>query len=529
MSATEPEYSGPMPPFAYDGQVGEEKLGELLAVGAEHSYLDFKTELDLKDPTKKLDFIKDCAAMMNLPRGGYLVIGAHDDGTPAKGFEAPTKEMFDSAALTEMVKGYVDAPIDIRAQVHTLRLKGVYASMAVIYVAPPADGMPAVTSKAGTAQSQGGGRIHRFDRGVIFTREGSSNVPVSHRTWGNVLANFRQQQRAESRQDVDALIRRTLQMMGSGAAPPRVLPLLNMDSITFSEAVVSNLRDGSTNVLRRFLITGKNAYLNSASDVGRKTALNKITAVAVEALLLSDIAAVEYAMDALFVLYESHLVDPTRTGGKPGAQPMWLDIILHTMVIGAAAVRGGMYEAIPTIALRRVGDEKYSYRSWIRHGLTEAARAGLFVRAGESSKGGNLIALSSELMVENPTFWPDIQGFSASDPTAAFVDSLCQFDFLWCCLSVANVGEGPLSASFYPSCSAYHQSRILPLFRRLEAEPKIRNAVFGDIPEPQIANAIITVIEMAYRQSWDYGGWWDSPSDLPTNGWTKKTATPIDT
>ncbi|MFP3637008.1 helix-turn-helix domain-containing protein, partial [Bacillus sp. SIMBA_033] len=89
----------PTSPFTYDGKVGEEKLGELLALGAEKPDLDFKAELDLGNPAKKLDFIKDCAAMMNLPRGGYLVIGANDDGTPAQNATAPTKEMFDSGAL----------------------------------------------------------------------------------------------------------------------------------------------------------------------------------------------------------------------------------------------------------------------------------------------------------------------------------------------------------------------------------------------------------------------------------------------
>lgn len=111
------------------------------------------------------------------------------------------------------------------------------------------------------------------------------------------------------------------------------------------------------------------------------------------------------------------------------------------MAVGAAAVRGGMYEAIPTIVLRRIGDETYSYRSWIRHGLTEASRANLFVRSGESLKGGNLIAYSSELLLEYPELRPDVQLAENSDFSEAFLDSLCQFDFLWCCLSLASVAE----------------------------------------------------------------------------------------
>ncbi|TLM73139.1 helix-turn-helix domain-containing protein [Pseudarthrobacter sp. NamB4] len=93
MSETAPEPAGPARAFTFDGQVSEEKLAELLALGAEHSSLDFKKELNLNEPLKKLDFIKDCAAMMNQPHGGYLVIGANDDGTPAPGYLAPTKDV----------------------------------------------------------------------------------------------------------------------------------------------------------------------------------------------------------------------------------------------------------------------------------------------------------------------------------------------------------------------------------------------------------------------------------------------------
>lgn len=50
------------------GQVGEEKLVELLAAGTEFASLDFKRELDLRNKVKKMDFIEDCAAIVNLPR-----------------------------------------------------------------------------------------------------------------------------------------------------------------------------------------------------------------------------------------------------------------------------------------------------------------------------------------------------------------------------------------------------------------------------------------------------------------------------
>ena len=524
MSESESGMPGPLPPFAYDGKVGEEKLGELLGLGAEKPYLDFKRELDLGDPKKKLDFIKDCAAMMNLPRGGYLVIGANDDGTPAQGAIPPTKEMFDSAALTQIVGGYVDAPVDIRSQVHTLLVQGSQACMAVIYIAPPADGIPAVMSKTGSLSSPSGGKIYRFHEGSVFTRMGTTNALVTHQTWRQVLSNFRDYERADARHDSDELLRRVVQGFGTAAAPTPVVPDLGMDASTFTESVRAGLIQNNERIIRRFLVTAKAAYLSTVNDEERATTLNRIAAVAVEAIALGDQFVVKHAMDTLFELYQTQLVDPYRTEGKPGAPARWLEITLRTMAVGAAAVRNGMYDVIPAIVLRRIGDDTYSYRSWIRHGLTEASRANLLLRSEESGKGGNLIAFSADLLLENPELRPDIQSDPSSDPVDAFVDSLCQFDFLWCCLSLASVGDGPASAAFYPSCSAYHQHRVMPIVHRLESEPRTRAEVFGNVPDHQIADAILGVINLAHSQSWNYGGWWSGVEDLPSNGWIRKNA-----
>jgi predicted HTH transcriptional regulator len=185
------ENTEPLQPFACDGRIGEEKLFELLGVGGEYPALDFKRELDLNNSGKKLDFIKDCAAMMNLPRGGYLIVGAEDNGTPARYVDALSKEMFDSARLTQLVKGYVDGAVDIRSQVHNVEIQKTSASFALIYVAPPADGIPAIMSKNGVVAGERGNKPV-FHQGMVFTREGTTNALVRHQTWNQVLHNLRE-------------------------------------------------------------------------------------------------------------------------------------------------------------------------------------------------------------------------------------------------------------------------------------------------------------------------------------------------
>ncbi|MFZ3415667.1 helix-turn-helix domain-containing protein [Arthrobacter sp. 3Tela_A] len=507
-------------PFACDGQVGEEKLVELLAAGAEFPSLDFKRELDLGSKGKKMDFIKDCAAMMNLPRGGYLVVGAEDDGTPAIGIDPPTKEMFDSGRLAQTVKGYVDAAVDIRAQVHTIMIRGQSACMAVIYIGPPADGIPAIMSKDGVSKSPSNGApIIHFRVGSVYTREGTTNALVRHQTWAQILENFRDQERVAARADVDSLIRRVVQMMGTGTNPVSIIPDLAMDPSTFTEAIHTVLDAQNHSALKRFLVTAKGSYRGSDNDEGRILALNRIAAVAAEAVIVKDLKAIEQASDTLFELYKSYLIEPTQTAGRAGAEARWLEITLRIMAIGAAAVREDMYEAIPTLVLRKIGDDTYSYRSWIRHGLTMASRVNLFADVQGTSRGGGIIALSSEIMLEYQELRPDILDADKNSLNEASLDSLCQFDFIWCCLSLAS-DDRQLSASFYPSCSAYHQDRVMPAAQRLDNDEDARQAVFGDLPDKVIASSIYAVLEYAQGQSWNYGGFWRGVSDLAPEGYT---------
>jgi hypothetical protein len=274
------------------------------------------------------------------------------------------------------------------------------------------------------------------------------------------------------------------------------------------------------------LVAAKSTYLQGEGEEQRTVALNRIAAVAAEAVIVGDIAVVKLAMDVLSSLYESYLLTPGRTAGKQGAQAKWLDIILRVMAVGAAAVRNGLYGALPTIVLRSIGDNVYSYRSWIRHALTEASRANLLVRSDEADKGENLIAMSAALLRHSPDLRPDMQIADDGESDEIFLDSLCQFDFLWCCLSLASNEDESSSAAYYPSCAAYHQHRIMPALQTIENKPEIRAEIFGDISNQRIADSILEVVDMAKGQSWNYGGWWGGRREMDPSGWTLKMATP---
>ena len=105
-------------PVVVDGRVDDEKLGELMAIGAEHDELDFKAFVDVSGGRQKLNFVKDCIAMMNTPAGGYIAVGLDGHGSPAKSQAVIDTARFDPADLASLVESYVDAPVTIRTGVH---------------------------------------------------------------------------------------------------------------------------------------------------------------------------------------------------------------------------------------------------------------------------------------------------------------------------------------------------------------------------------------------------------------------------
>ena len=92
-------------------------------------------------------------------------------------------------------------------------------------------------------------------------------------------------------------------MVGTSGAPPLIVPDLAMDAPTFADALSRTLTEGDARTLRKFLAVAKNSYLQGKNEEHRSTALNRIAAVAVEALVVGDMPAVNLAMDVLFDLY----------------------------------------------------------------------------------------------------------------------------------------------------------------------------------------------------------------------------------
>lgn len=507
-----------MPVIVVDGRTDREKLVELLGVGAEQTALDFKATLDLREKVSKqsLDFVKDAISMGNLPRGGYIVIGVDDRGSPAHDQEPLVVDQFDSANLRAKIGRYVDAPVEVTSQVHELHGRAVV----LVYVAPNPDGLPVPTKQVGQYDKGDRTMVTVFNEGEVFVREGTSNVVLRFQHWPQLLGRYREHIQEEARRDIDDLVRRVAEGLRVNPGVVQLDP--GMDDDTLTEALLSALEAGGPAPRVRQFLHGR-AQAASAPDEDspetRLRALDQISLVACQAALYQADDVFGQAIDALWRVYNSQ-----RTAGGnevPARASRFLDIAVRVLAIGALCVRQEAWHLLRTLASRPLDDYGYVWGSWLRHAVTMASRAGVF-RRSDQPEGGQAISMSRALALITPGLRPDYPADAALPPLGELAEndwllnSLCQFDLWWCLLSVADMPEGASpSGAFFPSCAALNQWRAQPTLDHIAGDEEVRRRAFGAAGDADIADAIQLVVEMAVTQSHNYGGWWSGLNANP--------------
>lgn len=186
-----------------DGRTDREKLVELMRQG-EQTELEFKSTLDLKDRQKpdRLNFVKDVVALSNLPKGGYMLIGVKDDGTPV-GMGDDSQDDWDGAYLQNIVRPYVEGQIRIMSQIHVLD----QGAVVLLYIAAHGDGFPVPFSKQGEYTPKGDKRQKRvFDVGELLVREGAQNVHLRHAHWPTLLEQHDEMIRRQATERLDSFL-----------------------------------------------------------------------------------------------------------------------------------------------------------------------------------------------------------------------------------------------------------------------------------------------------------------------------------
>lgn len=506
-----------------DGRTDEEKLLELLATGTEETELDFKATVDLSRGSSRsvLEFVKDAIAMANLPSGGYLIVGVDNRGNPAHEEQRVQVAQFDSAMLRTRIAKYVDAPVHVVAQPHVVDGRDVV----LIYVRPNESGLPVPIKAMGQYDDGTGAMKTVFSEGEVLIREGTSNVRLRYAHWDTLLSRYRDRVRAEARTEVDQLISRlTAQMSRHDQHGTSVLLDVGMDDDALISAIPAAFELTTPIAMNRFLNAAMHVVAGESDIVMSKDrALDLIAAVACQAALFDRPAEFTTAVEALWSAYQATPVpgDAVRLSGQDAEHAAHeLDVILRVFAVGATVVRTRRWSMLRTLVDRPVSTgQHYVYGTWLWHAIVQASRANLLLDEHGAERGGQVLSLVRRLVASTPLLRPDhgpratVTAWEALADNDWILNSLCQFDVLWCILAEA-LGRG--HTQFYPSCAAFHQYRSQPVFEEMVNNADARRDTFGALTDGQIAGAIAAVLEFAVGQSHHYGGWWGGTKESPT-------------
>jgi hypothetical protein len=487
-----------------DGRTDRDKLDELLRA-SEGTRLDFKENLDLANPKDKLSLVKDLVAMSNRPGGGFILVGVDDSGKLSSQAGTLDRRSFDGANLRQVVGSFTEGEFEIHSQVHEVDDKEVI----LIAVEGHRDGLPVPMSKIGQydkPQSSGKPRSTVvFREGEVLLREGSENVTLKHHHWAGLLQARDQLIREQAQEAANQLMAVFVSQMQTS---PQTAPLsIDMPLEAFASSVASNLESGTRHRLDQVLLTAEN-YAKSAATPTESVigALDRITVIAAQSILHGE------AADGTFKRSLSSLVTTygqASEAGYAGAN-LFLEILKRVYALGSLAVRMRRWTLVRQLVMVPVADGERPWPSWLRHGQIAASHTGLFDEAGAL-----LISASRALVAAHPEMRPDLPDDLAPvvavvNERDALMDSLCQFDALYCMLVAANPVR---QSAYYPSFSGLSPRRIDPVLIAIATQPDVREDLFPGVGTEQVRGAMGAVLTFANSERGLSGNFWSEPSE----------------
>lgn len=539
-------------PVVVDGRVDKAKLLELLATGAEQEGLDFKATIDLSHPRDQVEHVKDLLAMMSLSAGGYIIVGVNNNGVPATDQKPINPAHFDSATLHQKVLGYVDGRPSIISQVHELKTdeSGGTWHVALIFAGPPPGLLPLVVTKQG-AYDQPGGKKQKvvFHAGQIIVRDGTTTATLGAEFWPRLLQRYTEKVKDDARRDVDALVHRIVAMLGNqqdttgapddgttrGYAATSPPIDVDMDLPTFAIAADALIDSGSLPRVDRFLVQAGGKLRQDAASENYTPArglLNRVFVLATSAVLYGTTEQLDRIIETLVDYYNAVPEIPDAvTNETPQEQrraAAWFEVLSHLYLLGSLAVRRRKWAQLRSLVLRPYQvHETYSYASWLRHAITSAARAevlGTEDNEYEGVRGAPVISRVIQLATEIPELRPDVPGSGSGNVQERLLDSLCEFDILWCILA-QSVTTRPHATDFYPSSSELDQEHANRAFVLIATDSSARETLFPGKTDQEIGSALLYVYSRARRQPTNHSGWWHSLPDVAEQ-WAAQVGAP---
>lgn len=485
--------------------VHAEKLAELLAEQAEHPTLDYKETLDLSRLDGRLELVRDMTAMLMV--GGYIVVGVDNSGNPAGRLTTADAKAFDQARLQDLIDKFVSGA-ELLSAVHDLDTGPVV----LIYVAPHRDGF-AVFERDGQATD---GRTFFFKKGDVFARHGTKAERWSQADVAAARQRIADSLREEWRRTVEPDLLRAAEIGGQARSLARA-PLgtfgWHLSDETFAAGLAELLRASDRVAIRHALDQMQRDARDRAWNAPPTTALDELRTV-LDRLACFASTALHYdfrdwfdqAVSALLTIYSSALT-PHQVRRQPGSsevtpERLWLEIVVRVEALGGFCVRRSDWAAVRLLAMQAPTDADF-YNSWVRHGLTQAARSNLLEEYRDERKHKiHLVQLARTLVEGDGCLRPDL-------PPAdeAVLNSILQFDMLVVLMTMLG-SEPERGRSWYPNFAFWYTQRTEPVVRRFLTDHEMRQDLLPDgTTDDKIANALREIDRRSTTEGVMYSGW----------------------
>ncbi len=460
-----------------------DQLRELLAEQHEFEGLDFKSAADLAVRRDLVELVKDMAAMS--AEGGYIVVGAADDGTPV-GLGPTARRDFDEATIRGRVRRYLP-DVDLRCAVH--EIDGV--ALALMWIGPHPNGF-AILSADGQYEEDGR-QTTVFREADVLVRRGTASVRVTHPDMARLRDRFVEQERTRVRREWAA-------DLTAAAAPAAERPGIGFEEELgpFGARAAQLVRVGDTVPIRLLLARIKPVVVERVEQddlEGLRGVLDRVGCLLSLAILLD--------LDWLLIGSVAALSDAYEVGHEQFARPgtagiaadrIWLEVALRVFAVGGLAVRQRRWSMVRRLALEPGDRERFAQlgRTWLRHALVYAARGMLLQReSGGRQVEVSVLKAAEQLALATDCLRPD----ERAEVDGAVLDSLCQFDALQ---DLATLAETDRPRNAYPSFGQFYAHRTEPAIERVIQDPEVRRAV-APLPDQDLADALRLLSRTAHQ------------------------------
>lgn len=478
-----------------------ETLTSLLNEGTERPGLDYKQRVDLNDTKETVVIAKHLGAMQI--EGGYIVIGADNNGQPSGEVTENEANLFDQATLHSKVQRYLAERFDMRCS--ALVLKGQHYGL--VCVLPHPDGF-APFKEDGVYSDQGGKPCTVFRKGDVFARHGTKSERWDQNDIRKIVETIRHQEREVAREEFRADLHAIVKEGGAATAATGPIAALtfSLDTDTLITTVLEQLRQKDeiplTLLLRRAL-QDASSHVTAGDSDALDELLDRLISLAGVLLIIGRVDLVTQTIRALAAIYNLGF-NPRgmdRSMLPISSADLGLRVITRVQALGALATRDAHWSTIRELVLQRpaVHDADY-WQNWILRGEVMAARAGLLSDPQQGPAGKSPLSIAQEHVLRLSSLRPEL-----TDSDEAVVTSLCQFDLLDCLIASSAKADRNRGA-WLPDFARWSAERSDPVVVAVIEAADARSAIFPG-SDQELADALRAIGEEANRFAFALGGW----------------------